>query len=33
MLVVIPNENSVTEEFEEELVDAYCMCLSKLYLS
>jgi len=32
MLVVIHNENSMTEVFEEELVDAYCMCLSKLYL-
>jgi len=33
MLVVIHNENSVTEEFEEELVDAYYMCLNKLCLS
>jgi hypothetical protein len=28
MLVVIQNENSMTEVFEEELVGAYCMCLA-----
>jgi hypothetical protein len=28
MLVDIHNENSMTEVFEEELFDAYCMCVA-----